>query len=323
MMNSESYKKTEFNNPFIIQRADPFVYKAEDGTYYFTASVPEYNKIVLRCADSIDELQTASEKDIWYQHSSGIMSKNIWAPEIHKIDGAWYIYYAAGEIDDIWKIRPYVLKCLGKDPMKDEWMELGQMQGADAFSFQDFSLDVTVFSHKEKWYAIWAEKVSVGKKISNLCIAEMEEPHKLKSSQVLLTTPSYDWERVDFWVNEGPAVLKHDGRLFVTFSASATGECYCVGLISIDEEAEILDPYAWKKERYPVLKTDVDKGMYGPGHNCFVKDEEGLNDVMIYHARTYDEITGDPLYDANRHTYRMHIKWTEENKPIFDYCNNF
>lgn len=322
-MNSNNYKKTPYNSPFITQRADPYVYKDDDGTYYFTASVPEYDRIILRCADTISGLQNASEKEIWHMHESGIMSKHIWAPEIHKIEGSWYIYYAAGEKDNIWEIRPYVLKCVGDHPMEDEWIELGQMQSADQFSFQDFSLDMTVFCHKDKWYAIWAEKVSVGKKISNLYIAEMETPVKLKSSQVLLTTPSYDWERVDFWVNEGPAVVKHDGKIFVTFSASATGECYCIGLLSIDEDAEILDPCAWKKERYPVLKTDVEKGMYGPGHNCFVKSEDGCNDVMVYHSRTYDQIIGDPLYDPNRHAYKMKIKWSMDNKPIFDYANNY
>ena len=35
----------------------------------------------------------------------------------------------------------------------------------------------------------------------------METPYKLKTVQVLLTTPDYDWERVGFWVNEGPAVF--------------------------------------------------------------------------------------------------------------------
>ena len=39
---------TEFNTPWIEQRADPYVYRHTDGSYYFTASVPAYDKIVLR-----------------------------------------------------------------------------------------------------------------------------------------------------------------------------------------------------------------------------------------------------------------------------------
>ena len=46
---------------------------------------------------------------------------------------------------------------------------------------------------------VWAEKVGVGKQISNLYIGEMETPYKLKTVQVLLTSPDYDWERVGFW----------------------------------------------------------------------------------------------------------------------------
>ena len=105
-------------------------------------------------------------------------------------------------------------------------MELGQMQAADDFSFKDFSLDMTVFQNRGIWYCVWAEKVSEGKKISNLYIAEMESPSKLSTPHVLLTSPDYDWERVDFWVNEGPALLRHDDMLYLTYSASATGECY-------------------------------------------------------------------------------------------------
>ena len=35
-------------NPWIQQRADPYVYKHKDGNYYFTASVPTYDRLVLR-----------------------------------------------------------------------------------------------------------------------------------------------------------------------------------------------------------------------------------------------------------------------------------
>ena len=61
------------------------------------------------------------------------------------------------------------------------------MQAADGdeFSFQAFSLDMTVFENKGQHYCIWAEKVSVGKQISNLYIARMQSPLKLETAQVL------------------------------------------------------------------------------------------------------------------------------------------
>lgn len=322
-MNKMNFRHTAYNQPLIEQRADPYIYRHTDGTYYFTASVPAYDRIVLRRADSIQGLQTAREVTLWKKHEEGPQSIHIWAPEIHFVDGGWYIYYAAGDKDDIWEIRPYVLHCKGSDPMRDEWEEMGMMQAADEdeFSFHAFSLDATVFSHKGENYYIWAEKTGVGKQISNLYIAKMSAPNKLATVQVLLTTPDYDWERVDFWVNEGPAILKHGGKIFLTFSASGTGTCYCMGMMYIDEEDDLLDPHAWTKLRHPVLQTDEEKGIYGPGHNSFVKAEDGVTDLCIYHARPYDEIIGNPLYDPNRHAMVLVVEYDEKGFPIFAYKN--
>ena len=135
----------------------------------------------------------------------------------------------------------------------------------------------------------------------------------------MLTTPDYDWERFGFWVNEGPGVLKHDGKINVTFSASDTGVHYCIGLISADEDSDLLDPLSWKKNRYPVLESSAEKGVYGPGHNSFTVDEDG-NTIMVYHARTETEIVGDPLYNPNRHAMLMPIHF-ENGVPVFSYDN--
>lgn len=303
--------------PFIMQRADPFIARY-DGMYYFTATVPEYDRIELRAARSIEELPAAAPRVVWRRHASGIMSRNVWAPELHKIDGKFYIYFAAGASNNKWKIRPYVLACEG-DPLTGEWREAGALQAheSDEFSFTDFSLDMTIFERKGVHYGIWAEKVGQRFGISNLYIARMLSPVKLGSVQVLLTTPDYDWERVGFWVNEGPAVLKKNGKIFVTYSASATGPEYCMGMLSADENADLLDPRVWQKRRYPVLATQTDKGIYGPGHNSFCVDGNG-RDVLVFHARTTDKLlTQDPLDDPNRHAFILPFDFDEKGEPVF------
>lgn len=319
-MNNSNFKITEYNTPLIEQRADPYVYKHTDGFYYFTASVPEYDRIILRKSRTIEGLKSATETIIWKKHDSGIMSRNIWAPELHFVDDKWYIYFAAGEMDDKWKIRPYVLECNSKNPIDGTWIEKGKIQRADEdeFSFEAFSLDGTVLEQMGNYYYIWAEKIGVGKMISNLYIAKMKNPWKLETTQVLLTTPDYDWERVDFWVDEAPSILKKNGKIFMTFSASGTGACYCIGLMTVNEDADLLDPASWRKSRYPVASTDSEKGIFGPGHNSFTVSEDG-KDVMVFHARQYDEIVGDPLFDPNRHTMIMELEFNQDGTPIFNY----
>ncbi len=308
-----------YNKPWILQRADPYVLKHTDGTYYFTASVPEYDRIVLRSSRTLSGLAKAEEKEIWHKHENGPQSIHIWAPELHFLFGKWYIYYAGGDKEDIWAIRPYVLECTGNDPMKDPWIEKGKMNCCeeDEFSFRAFSLDATVFEVKDSWYYIWAEKVGVGKQISNLYIARMKNGYTLDTVQVLLSTPDYEWERQGFWVNEGPAVIKRNGKIFVTYSASDTGIRYCMGMLSTDEGADLLDPTSWKKERQPVLSSSPEHTVYGPGHNSFTTDEEG-NDILVYHARTETEITGDPLYNPNRHAMLMPVRW-KDGYPVFSF----
>lgn len=303
---------------WIAQRADPYVIRHTDGIYYFTASVPAYDRIVLRSAEKLEELADAEEVTIWMKHETGTMGNHIWAPELHYIKGHWYIYFAAGDAEDKWHIRPYVLECTGQNPMTDAWVERGMMQCApeDEFSFRSFSLDATVFENHGEYYYVWAEKVGVGKMISNLYIARMESPVKLATVQVLLTTPDYEWERRGFWVNEGPAVLKHQGKIYLTYSASDTGVNYCMGMLTADENADLLDPEQWSKKREPVLATCREKEIFGPGHNSFTTDAEG-NPVLVFHARTEEKIEGDPLYNPNRHAMLRHVIFGIDGEPRF------
>ena len=81
----------EFDNPIAEQRADPYVCKTDDETYYFTATVPDYDRIIIRKAKSINGLKNANEKTIWHKHETGVMGHHIWAPELHRIDGTWYL----------------------------------------------------------------------------------------------------------------------------------------------------------------------------------------------------------------------------------------
>ena len=66
-------------------------------------------------------------------------------------------------------------------------------------------------------------------------------------------------------------MLKHNGRIYVTYSASATGPEYCMGLLSADEDADIMDAASWQKSESPVLSSEDFSDQYGPGHNSFTK----------------------------------------------------
>ncbi|RSN45694.1 alpha-arabinofuranosidase [Amycolatopsis sp. WAC 04197] len=299
-------------NPLVEQRADPFITRPVNGMYYLTGSVPEYDRIVVRGAATLDGLATARETTIWRRPSSGKMGGHIWAPELHRIDGRWYVYFAAGDSDDVFRIRTYVLESTSDDPRAGTWVLRGQM----VTKWDTFTLDSTTFEHRGKRYFAWAQSEPGIATNSNLYLAEMASPLALKGDPVRLAVPTLPWEIQGFKVNEGPAVLIRNGRVFMTYSASATDARYCMGLLTADERSDLLDPRSWTKSPQPVFTTNEATRQYGPGHNSFTVAEDG-SDVLVYHARDYRDITGDPLYDPNRHTRVQRLYWNEDGTPSF------
>ena len=313
-MNYIDLKEEDEKKPLIMQRADPYIYYHTDGYYYFTASTPEYDRIEIRRAWSIKALADAQPVVVWRKHASGPMSWHIWYPEIHFINGKWYIYFAAGRSEDPWWIRSYVLENSSPDPFCGQWEEKGQVEG----QWDSFMLDMTVFENQGRHYAVWAQKRKEKTENSALYIAEMENPYTLKLQQTLLTLPEFDWECRGFKVNEGPAILKRNGKLFLTYSASATDASYCMGLLSCDETADLLNPASWKKSDKPLLVTDEKTGIFGPGHNSFTTSRDGKTDYLIYHARPYADVDLDfALYDPNRHTWVKKINYDKNGFPVF------
>lgn len=303
----------EFNNPIAEQRADPWVHNAADGMYYLIATVPEYDRIVIRKAENINGLKQAEEKVVWKKHETGVMGHHIWAPELHQIDGTWYIYFAAGEAEEIWNIRMWVLSNTSADPMQGEWKEEGRIET----SRESFSLDATTFEHRGKRYLIWAQNVRGGAHGTALVLSEMKDPLTLTGTEVIITEPEYNWERMKYNVNEGAAVIIRNGKIFVTYSASATNHNYCMGLLWIDEEADLLEASNWHKSPGPVFFTNEEANRYGPGHNSFTTAEDGETVIMIYHARDYKDIKGHELSDPNRATRAREVRWTPDGFPDF------
>ncbi len=305
----ENFADTE---PLVLQRADPQIYKHTDGYYYLIASVPEYDRIEIRRAWTLDCLKHAAPCVVWRKHAEGPMSWHIWAPELHWIDGVWYIYFAAGQAGDPWYIRNWVLANSSPDPFRGEWKEKGQVVS----EWDSFSLDLTSFEHRGQRYAVWAQKSKERTENSSIYIAKMSTPYTLELPQTRISRPELEWECIGFKVNEGPSFLTHGDKVFITYSASATDSNYCMGLLWAPADADLTDAASWTKLDKPVFVTNPDAGIYGPGHNSFTKSFDDKTDVLVYHARPYPDVEL-PLYDPNRHTRIRAIEWDSEGFPVF------
>lgn len=304
--------------PIVLQRADPCAYLHTDGYYYFTGSVPGYQTIELRRAKTLAGLADGEVCTVWHAHTTGPQSTLIWAPEIHFIQGKWFIYFAASDSATVRDAqhhhRMFVIECDAEDPMTTDWIEHGQIKTAQ----DSFSLDATVFEHNGELYYLWAQLEPAIHNNSNLYLSKMANPWTLTGKQTLLSVPEYAWETIGFAVNEGPAVLQRSQKVFITYSASATDEHYAMGMLWADADADLLNGYAWHKSKEPVFVSSEQHHLYGPGHNSFTKLPNG-KDVLVYHARPYNNagIDGDPLDNPDRHAYAQTFDFDDAGFPVF------
>ena len=302
-------------NPLVRQRADAQVFLHTDGYYYMTGSVPEYDRLVLRRSRTLAGLSTANERVLWRHEKTGPMSGFLWAPELHLIDGRWIMYFAAGPSgggEDVFRIRTFAVVCDGPDAMTGTWTVLGQLKTP----WDSFTLDSTSFVHRGTRYLAWAQREPGIETNSNLYLAPLATPLTLAAKPARLAVPTLDWEIRGFKVAEAPALLARNGRLFLTYSASATDARYCLGMLTARDDADIMDPSAWTKSPQPVFKSSPAHKVFGPGHNSFTVDERG-RDILVYHARDYEAIKGDPLFDPNRHTRVQRFTYKPDGTPDF------
>ena len=336
---------TDPENPLVYERADPYiVYDSEREMYYFTGSYPTngvggtdgYDRLVIRAASTIDGLSDADAESViwdesWDDGSGNAYSQWIWAPEIHKIGDYWYIISTAGTNggNNFSTLRPFMMKCTDPENITDpdSWedpVRVKPMAGDEANCLNAMSLDMTYFEAGGKSYLAWADFTQTG--ISSIYIATIDpsNPTQLTSPCTIISSPEYSWEYVRATVNEGPAVFKSNGKVYMAFSASGTGSEYCVGLLTADEGADLLEADSWVKSNYPVLtSTDFNDEVSGPGHNSFTVDEYG-NVIIVYHARPAKIHSsggihnGDPLQDPCRYAYLQPVNIAADGSPVLN-----
>ena len=315
----------EYEGTLVQQRADSQIMKHTDGYYYFTGTVPEYDRIILRRAKTLQGLMSAPETVIWRKHASGEMAANIWAPEIQFINGKWYVYFAASRSTDIWDIRMYVLEGTGDNPLTATWTEKGVIK--TGISNERFALDATTFvdeyDSKKTRYMVWAQKppANEGADVNSaLYIAAVgKNPWEITGKPVKISSPEHPWEIQRYKVNEGPAVIQRNGKTFLTYSASATDTRYCLGMLTANQGASLLDPKSWAKSKDPVFQSNEATGQFGPGHNAFVVAEDGKTDILVYHDRNYSfkDEERNALSDVNRRTRIQKFTWNSDGSPNF------
>ncbi|SET66641.1 Beta-xylosidase, GH43 family [Draconibacterium orientale] len=303
--------KTTFSNP-VWDGADPWMVKQDDD-YIYCFSIN--NGIAVSSSKFMTKRDKAEY--IWKAPASGWNSNCIWAPEIHFIDGHWYVYYAAGVSGP-----PFIHQRTGvlrsaNDNVYSEYQDMGMLNTGDDpddIAKNIWAIDMTVLEHKGKLYAIWSgwlKQMDTDATPQHLYIQEMENPYTLKGKRVLLSSPEESWETGGpLNLNEGPEVLKHDDQVFIVYSCRESWlKEYRQGMLQIKKpDADPLHPESWIKTG-PIFEGN--DSVYGVGHVSFVKSPDDSEDWIIYHSKK----TTEPGWD--RDVRMQPFYWNADGTPDF------
>lgn len=260
---------------------DPFVLAEENGYYLFATGGPiGFN--VWRSGDLLAfDKAKALKKLAW-------ASGDYWAPEVYWVGDRYVMLYTA-RCRENGSLRtgiafadapegPY------EDPLGRPLMDYGYATIDATLTWDDAGTPYLIYVRdcSENSYNGHQESHIYGVRLANDLLSTVGEP-------VLLLKPEGEWETRsgDTRWNEGPAVVRNDGKYYLFYSVNGYWmKEYSVSVAVADEP---LGPYT-KQENNPLLVYTQDSSgvtVSGPGHNAFFTVGDEL--FTAYHSHTYPQ----------------------------------
>lgn len=278
---SKSSKKSTFSNPLPddgYSYSDPWVIQT-GGNYYYCGSY-NGNSIIIKKSPTLQNILNAQNEVVYTAQAGLPYSQDIWAPELHYLNGRWYIYFAADDGDN----NNHRMYCLeggtnANDPLESPYVFKAQIKAKT----DRWAIDGSPFVFNNQLYFVWSGWEGTVNYMQSLYIAKMDNPYSISGDRVKISDPENSWELNGMpAVNEGPEALIHNGNLCIIYSASGSWtNDYCLGQLKLTG-TDLLNKSSWEKKSTPVFqKTDK---VFGPGHASFVKSPDGKEDWIVYHA---------------------------------------
>lgn len=266
----------------VEQIGDPFVL-CDGDRYYMYATDFDVCGFKVRISNDMKNWTVAGIaldlRDSWGH-------KDFWAPEVIYHNGKYVMHYTARRIiDDSLRIGVAIANC-PQGPFKDVY-------NGPMFDFGYAVIDGHVFIDDDGApYFYYSKDCSEncvnGIYTSQIYVAKLNKDlTEIISQPKLVISPTEDYEynvavSAKRW-NEGPFMLKKDGKYYLTYSSNHyKSKNYCVCLAISDKP----DRGFIKATTNPIVSyRDVKEDFSGPGHNAFFKDKEG-NLKIVFHIHT-------------------------------------
>ncbi|MGA7148223.1 MAG: family 43 glycosylhydrolase [Microbacterium sp.] len=322
-------KRTDTIFPLLPNRADPHVLRytlpnGEKTWLYIATDDSGQDEFFIRQADTIAGLGSAVDNRILGYGLSGTSTNaQLWAPELHVVDGDLYILFAANanSVNSWTGVQSYTmrLKPGGNPLVRADWEAPQRVVDAAGQPLTTYgtgiTLDMTHFRDGGKDYVAWSERVvspATGPAVVKIATVTPSTtgPWRLSSPRSTIAYPDKGWSANTTAVVEGPFVIQRDGKVMVTFSGSGIDWTYAVGLATASSGADLLDPATWQVRDNAIWSYEgVFANNWGPGHNSYTYDDDG-NLINVFHAKATQNGTRD---SGTRMVY-----FRQDGSPILD-----
>lgn len=297
--------QTCFTNDLgVTDIGDPFVLKvAPDEYYMYCTSAPTTGYY---CWKSSDLVHWGDKKMCYVRKPDSWCTDCFWAPEVVARDGKYYMYYTAKNRNDSLRIGLAVSDA-PDGPFED-------VKNEPLFDFGHAAIDANVFLDDDgKNYLYYSRDCSENrddymKKSEIYGVALSADLLSVEGEAVKLLTPEQRWEKApgDTWWNEGPEMLKHDGRYYMTYSANFfASPSYSLGYAVSDSPLGVFV----KAQENPLLTSGLRRDVSGTGHHSFTTSPDGTQIWAVYHSHTYP---ADP--SGNRKVNMDRVGFTADGK---------
>lgn len=249
--------KGYYQNP-LMEGADPFILADEDKYYLYATNADDGFKVFVS-----EDMSEWEDKGYCLQKGNVKGDKWFWAPEIIKKDNKYYMVYSSEE---------HIAIAVADSPLgpftQKEKKWLSEELGIDGHFFVDD--DGTIYL-----YFVRFDNGNV------IYMAKMKDDLSGfdEGGERFLIRAEEEWETRDCSVVEGPFVLKHHEKYYLTYSANHTrSPDYAVGY-AVSES-----PYGpfIKYKGNPILhKTEFVNGV---GHHSFTRSHNKDELVCVYHC---------------------------------------
>ncbi|KAF5027828.1 hypothetical protein F66182_55 [Fusarium sp. NRRL 66182] len=281
-----------FQNPIRRPAPDPSLVYA-GGYYHLTYT--SYDRIDIVRAKKLGELLDGEIKTIWTDTNS-TRNANMWAPEIHKIDDVWHMFYSScdSSLPCCDSCHTRVLRgCNEAGPFDCTYTHLADLippkgtQGGPNADFA-FSIDGTYLEipGKGRYHVL---SIINKDSLQSLAITNLDTENWTVDGWHVISVPDQDWERNTtnsdpsgiVAINEAPHPLYHKGKIWLAYSGSFCGTPnYSIGLLRYNG-GDPLKASSWIKQG-PVFSQG--NGNYGTAHNCFFTSPDGKETWNAFHA---------------------------------------